>query len=108
MASNPLPLSTIIDKPTAVHVKPVTVNPMGIQIWPRSDTKPEPKPDTKPAIYKDDNGEHYIIKENEKYYLDGEDGRILAKGWRRVSEGDEVWYIHTEQESSWLPTYAND
>jgi len=103
--SKQLPLSTITVKSAPEPVEPGTANPMAVQNW------PTPKPAdlvSQPTRHVDDGGEFYIIIENERYYLDGKDGRLLAKGWRRVSECDEVWYTHAEKEPSWTPIYETN
>ena len=50
------------------------------------------------AIQKD-----YLIENSKKYYYEP-NGRLLAEGWKRFQDGNDVWYSNG-QSSSWLPVY---
>jgi len=48
----------------------------------------------------------HIIENGLKYYYDGPGGKLLAYGWKRESDNNEVWYASTiGLEPSWTPTY---
>lgn len=46
----------------------------------------------------------YVIENNRKYYYDKPNGRLLAEGWKRFQDGNDVWYSNGLS-SSWLPVY---
>jgi hypothetical protein len=48
-------------------------------------------------------------EDGDLWHLDGPGGKRLAWGWRRCSDGDDVWYVNDDQgESSWEPVYLED
>jgi hypothetical protein len=61
----------------------------------------------KSPIAKKEVMEHYTTMVNgHLYYLDGRGGQPLAKGWRRFTDGVDVWYIDNNNNSTWVPVYA--
>jgi len=46
----------------------------------------------------------YVIENGKNYYYDKANGRLLAEGWKKFQDGDDVWYSNG-QRSSWQPVY---
>jgi hypothetical protein len=58
--------------------------------------------------YETSSGEKYITERGITYYFDGESNKIMAQGWRRFSDTDDIWYVNSMTgESSWEPVYRN-
>jgi hypothetical protein len=86
--------SVKLSLPQATSTTTVQTNPFNTKV-----------PPPRQQIMIDQKGEQYIILNNTVYYLDGAGGRLLAKGWRRVRDHNDVWYVGPSGESVWTPIY---
>lgn len=91
--------SPLLTKTTAPSVVPfVEMNSSN----PLNNCPPLPKS----PLAKSETCEEYTTMINgQVYYLDGPGGRPLAKGWRRFTDGGDVWYTDSNNNSVWAPVY---
>jgi hypothetical protein len=80
--------------PQAILSTTVQTNPINTKL-----------PPPRQQILIDQQGEHYTVLNNTVYYLDAPGGRLLAKGWRRVRDNTDAWYVGPSGEASWTPIY---